>query len=709
VNPLARLFQPFLDQRDRWFLWLPAFMAAGIGFYFALPFEPPPRLMVVTPMLALVTIGLWERYGLRPLLAALLTLALGFNAAQLETKMASTPMLNEKLPPTSMTGLLYRAEAMPKGSRLTIKHPWVRGIPKDERLRFIRVKVRTPFTELPETGARVNMWGPLWPPSDPVAPGGYNFRRNSFFKQLGSSGMSYGELRVRETKYPPRFFWDGFNLMFERARRALSLMAYKRLPPAQAPMTAALLSGSQSSIDRDVMHAMRLSGLSHLLSISGVHVSMIALLIYVPLRAILALFPFIALRWPIKKIAAISSIVGTSLYTILVGADAPTVRSALMTSIVMFAIIVDRKAMSLRLVALAALLIMLLDPSAAIGPSFQMSFAAVMAMVAAYEKRIDAALKQGLVFDLPVWVKGLWRHGRDIILTSLVATAATTPFTLYHFQVFSFYGVIANMIAIPLTTLWVMPCLLLTYIFAPLGLAGWFIDGAGWGVQAIIWIAEKVAAWPYAQFFAPPMPLWAFLFFVGGGLWLCLWRGRWRFWGAVPLVLAFIYPLTVTLPSVFIAPEGGVWAVRLADGHMAVFGKRKENFTTSQWRQRLLNPEMLYFTKRRLPALGEELSCKDSVCLFADKSFTARFVLKEASPERTEQACKEDGATALIAPFAVLLGCKAPIVIDKSALEKHGAHTITLTDQGPKIETVRAKRGERPWSVGWKMGEDNFR
>lgn len=704
MNPLPRLFQPFLDQRDRWFLWLPVFMVFGIGLYFILPTEPPSLFLAATPVWALIGLALRRFYALRPLLIGLLTLALGFNAAQLETRLTATTMLEEPLQPTSVTGLLYEAEALPSGSRLTIKKPWIKGLDNPKLLRFVRVKVRTPFTELPAPGARVNVWGPLWPPSDSVAPNDYDFRRNAFFKQLGASGLSYGELREREAKYPPRFFWDGFNLMFERARRALSLMVLDRLPPEQAPMTAALLSGSQAGIDRAVMDAMRASGLSHLLSISGIHVSMIALLIYLPLRFLLALSPFLALRLPIKKIAAVSAMIGTTFYTLLVGTDAPTVRSAIMTGLVMFAIVVDRKAMSLRLVALAALLIMLMTPSAAIGPSFQMSFAAVMAMVAAYEKRIDAALREGVSFDLPSWLRGTGRHCKDIVVTSLLATAATTPFTLFHFQVFSIYGVVANMIAIPLTSLWIMPCLLLTYIMAPFDASGWFIDGAGLGVQAIIGLAEKVAAWPFSQLYLPPMPVWAFLLFVSGGFWLCLWRDRVRWLGVLPLFLACLYPLTVTLPSVFVAPEGDVWAVRLADDRLATFGKRDENFTIHQWRQRTLNPEVISFTKRKLPDLGQELSCDETACVFQKNLFKATFILKDAPQEKIAPLCaKETGA--LVAPHIALSGCKASILIDQAALKERGAHVITLIDQRPVVETAREARGLRPWSVGWRKEE----
>ncbi len=716
MNP----FQSLLDERERWFLWTPVFMVCGIIVYFALPFEPPFSVCLAAPFFLTGFLLLRHNAILSPVLACLLAFSLGFNAAQFETAQIKKPLLDTKLEPTSITGTLIRAEALPEGSRLTLKSPSIKNVPKEDRPRLLRVKVRTPFTDLPEVGSRVNLWGPLWPPADPALPDGYDFRRQAFFKQIGATGLSYVELRERESLYPLRFFWDGFYLMFEKARRALILMTFDRLSsPEQIKekaMTAALLSGSQTAIDQDSMQAMRASGLSHLLSISGVHVSMMALLVYVPLRFLLALFPWIALRFSIKKGAASAAIIATSLYTLLVGADAPTVRSALMTALIMLAVIMDRKALSLRLVALAAIAIMLITPSAAMGASFQMSFAAVLAMVAVYEKQLDVLLKDGWSLtekkNVPTphhRLAPLWRHLKDIVLTSLIATAATTPFTLFHFQSFNFYGVIANIIAIPLTTLWVMPFLLLTYITAPFGASGWFIDAAGWGVKGIIVLAEQVASWPLAQIYLPPMPPWALFSFLAGGLWLCLWRKRWRYAGLLPIAAVFFYPLTVTQPDVFIAADAPVWAVRLSDGTMAAFGKREENFTIAQWRQHGGNPDIAYFSAKHLPEFDKDLFCDETHCLYEKGNLSIMFLMPPPKGQETTSATPPACPTTTVTvAFVPMPPCPQTIMIDQAALAKGGAHTLTFEKNDTvRIDTVRTKGHLRPWSVGWNPAEKN--
>jgi competence protein ComEC len=280
--------------------------------------------------------------------------------------------------------------------------------------------------------------------------------------------------------------------MFERARLTLAQHVYARLSGDVAAMTATRLNGEQTSISKPVIEAMRIAGLAHLLSTSGFHVTIMGLLVYFPLRALLALIPWIALRYPIKKWAAIGAILSATAYSFLVGSQAATLRSMLMTGIAMLAIIVDRRSAPMRLVILSAALVMLLVPDAMPGPSFQMSFAAVFCLIA-FNERAFAFAAGDFENLMPQWMHSFGRHMWLIARTSLIATAATTPFAIYHFQAFSFYGFVANMLAIPLTSFWVMPCILMAYITAPLGLDGWFIDGAGGGIWITIKIAEMVA------------------------------------------------------------------------------------------------------------------------------------------------------------------------------------------------------------------------
>ena len=242
----------------------------------------------------------------------------------------------------------------------------------------------------------------------------------------------------------------------------------------------------------------------------------------------------------------------------------------MMTGIAMLAILLDRRAAPLRLVMLSAAIVMLIAPDAMLGPSFQMSFAAVFCLIAAHERRFEFlfAPDAAIVHAGPVrWIIG---HFGLIMMTSLIATAATTPFAIYHFQTFSFYGFIANMLAIPLTSFWVMPCILMAYLTAPFGLDGWFIDGAGAGIALTIKIALTVASWPFSIFYLPAMPAFVLVMIVLGGLWLCLWQKRWRYLGLIPILIGAFYPFYTPKPDIMIAPDASEWAARLDDGTLAV-------------------------------------------------------------------------------------------------------------------------------------------
>jgi competence protein ComEC len=372
-----------------------------------------------------------------------------------------------------------------------------------------------------------------------------------------------------------------------------------------------------------------------------------------------------------------------------------------MIGVVFFAMIIDRQALSLRLVALAAMIIMLFTPSAMMGASFQMSFAAVLAMIAAYETKIDRTLvKASPQTNSLSWLhRGLF-YLRDIILTSIIATAATTPFTIFHFQTFSFYGVLANIIGIPLTTLWIMPCLLLTYLTLPFGLADVFILGAGWGVNALIQLAHEVAQWPYAKISFPSMPQGVIASLIIGGLWLCLWKTKWRYFGFLPITLACFYPLIAVAPFAYISDDKPVWAVMLRDGRLAVYGKKTEDFTIGQWLQHSGASEAIYLNEKKMSFLPDELSCDADYCAFKPPSSKGKppviFLHTTASPKIVTKIC--NNRSLFVITFSPHQTCDDGWGIDAKQLQEKGAHSLTIKQDNIHIMTARKETKTRPWS-----------
>lgn len=700
VNPLRIAQNLFLQERDRWLLWTPVGLGAGIAVYFGLDFEPPLLALAATPVMAIALLFVRRWWNVWLIAAALFTFVLGFNAAQLETRMLAKPMLDRQMGPVGVTGRLMYTEVMPQGVRLTLKDLQINRLDQEHTPYKIRIKLNNKtLSDVPSTGSIINLWAQIGPFSDPVMPGANDFRWQAYFKQLGGLGWSYSSIKLVDPAPESKSWRDSFYLFFEQARLALAQHVYERLSGDVAAMTAARLNGEQSAISKPVIEAMRIAGLAHLLSTSGFHVTIMALLVYFPLRAFLALIPWVALRYPIKKWAAFGALLSAAGYTLLVGSQAATLRSMVMTGIAMLAIIVDRRSAPMRLVILSAALVMLIEPDAVLGPSFQMSFAAVFCLIAFNEQAFGWTTGDFQHFA-PNWLRSVGHHFWVIMRTSLIATAATTPFAVYHFQTFSFYGFIANMLAIPMTSFWVMPCILMAYITAPMGWDGWFIDSAGAGIDVTIRIAETVANWPYSIIYLPAMPPAVLVMIVLGGLWFCLWRKDWRYLGLLPVVVGAFYMFYTPQPDVMISSDGKEWAARLNDGRLVVSNLDHDAFAVEQWQQRIGNIPAIDVNE--LNPNDTQLRCDDGGCVYRRDNHILAFPTMDAA---LLEDCEQ--ADIVVASVAVKQ-CAATTVLDEPQFWFHGAHALYFYKDGIKIEHVRDRRGARPWSPGWKRADNRL-
>jgi competence protein ComEC len=455
-------------------------------------------------------------------------------------------------------------------------------------------------------------------------------------------------------------------------------------------IAVAFLTGERAGISDAANEAMRDSGLAHLLSISGIHISLVAILLLGALRFGLALIEPVALRWPIKKWAACAALAGVVVYTILVGASVPTVRSAVMTGTVLLAVIADRVAISMRLVAIAAAAILLVAPEALAGPSFQMSFAAVIALIAAYE-----ALRP----LLSRWHSGAGPAGRamlylgGIVLTTVVATVATTPFAIYHFQRFAPLAVAANLMAIPLTSLLIMPAVLLAYPAMLLGLDGWVLRLLGWANDAMLWVAYTVSSWPLAALTVPAMPAWGLAGFAAGGLVLCLGAGRARLLGllALPVMAAAI--LLAPVPHILVDTTGRLAAVQAPDGGLAFSTRRSERFIREIWLRSRAAAEDAAWPQQGEGA-GGRLACDPGGCLYRLGGIVVAFT-------RRGEGFDDDCAMAdlVITDLVAPRWCRPRFgVWDRFDLRHSGSIAIDLSGPEPAVSTTAQAVGDRPWA-----------
>jgi len=694
---LARALGWFADrllaERERWALWVPAGIGLGIAAYFAQPMEPAGWIGAVAAVACAAAAWVGRRWlGALAVALALLSVAVGFAAAQLRTALVEAPVLRKEIGPVAVTGRVVGVEALAQGSRIVLADLAVERLDAGKTPARVRLRLRDGLP-VPPAGATVRAKALLHPPPAPAEPYAYDFQRHAFFDRIGAVGTALTAPEVVQA--PPATGWRAFAVFLEGLRQTIAARVHAVLPEPAAAVTVALLNGQQTGIGEEVMADMRNSGLAHLLSISGLHITVVAMLVFGVVRALLALVEPVALRWPIKKIAAVAGLLAAVAYTMLVGAPVPTLRSVLMTGVVLLAIVVDRSALSVRLIAFAAVVALLVGPDELVGPSFQMSFGAVLALIAAYE-----VLNPHIVR----WHTGAGWLGRAALYlgglasTSVVATLATTPFSLFHFQQIAFYGVFANMVAVPLTSFWVMPWSLIVYLLMPLGWEGPAVTAMGWGVTGVIWTAKAVSDLPGATAIVPAMPLWGLVAVTGGGLWLCLWSGRWRLFGLAGVAAGLVSPVFAERPDVLVSGDGRLVAVRTADGGLSPSSANAAKLTARMWAHRDGRADADEPWPKAGRSVDGRLACDALGCVY-------RAGVRTVAVIRQAEALTEDcgGADVVISTTEGARRCRAPLVIDVWTLRRDGAHALYLGPgvgpDGVRVESVRAWRGSRPWTV----------
>ncbi len=675
------------DERERWVLWLPVGVGTGIGVYFALPAEPPPWPAGAVLLVSLAVLAAArQRPGLRLLMIAIAAVAAGFVAAQVRAVLVEAPMLERRIGPLTVEGRVVEVEPLGRGRRILLDDLRIAGMAAVETPR--RARIRLAYEPPLAPGSRIRVRAVLSPPPAPAVPGAFDFQRQSYFRGLGAVGFAMGraEALAPDDAGSPA-------LALAALRQRIGERITSGLAGTAGAMARALMTGERGALPEEVLAAMRDSGLAHLLAISGLHIGLVAGILFVGLRAVLALVPFIALRFPIKKWAAAAALPGAAAYALISGATVPTQRAFLMLGLVLLAVLLDRRGLSIRTVAWAALAILLAQPESLLGASFQLSFAAVIALIASYEEIASRRFRHD--GGGRGWAWKVWLYVGGVALSSFIAGAATTPFALYHFNRLAAFGLAANMAAVPLTALWVMPWAVVAFVLMPFGLEGLALSPMGWGVEAIIAVAREVAAWPGAITLLPSMPTAGLVAIALGGLWLCLWRGRWRFWGIVGIAGGLASGAWVSPPDVIIDDGGRLMAVRDGDGSLAVSSRRLGRFDAEVWLRRAGQEE----ASAVWPAAGMggdgPLACDILGCIHRANGHTVALV-------RHEGALAEDCRVAdvVVATVPVRRPCpSASVVIDRFDLWREGAHALWLDREGVRVESVNGVRGRRPWVV----------
>jgi len=544
-------------------------------------------------------------------------------------------------------------------------------------------------------GAAISMRARLVPPPGPALPGAYDFSRVAWFQGIGATGKALGPVTI-VTPAPAQ---NGVSSWLADARTRLTKHIQAQLAGSTGGIAAAFVTGDVGAIDQADNDAMRRSGLAHLLSISGLHVTaVIAATMLVTLR-LLALSQRLALRAPLVLISAGAGALAGIAYTLLSGAEVPTVRSCVAALLVLGGLALGREAMTLRLVATGALIVLLWRPEALVGPSFQLSFAAVTAIIAFHDHpRIRA------------WALGREEgRGRKILrgLVSLLATgllveAALAPIAAYHFHRAGIYGAFANIVAIPLSTFVIMPLEAAALLFDLVGLGGpwWWL--AGKSLDLLLWLARTVAAMPGAVAALPSMPTGAFLLMVAGGLWLALWRSPARLAGFVPLAIGAVWALVTPVPDLLITGDGRHLAVRTPDGALYLLRPRAGDYVRQQFGEGAGIDD---------PALDLDAlpgaRCNRDLCAAALGQWTLLATRSPYLVDTGELARACAAADIVVSERYLPAGCRPRwIKADAGLLAQTGGLAIGLDD--PFVRTVRGEDAH-PWVESHAATQQNTR
>ena len=687
----ARLGTVWAAERQRVFLWVPVLFGAGSGLYLTLPAEPVGWAAPVAAGLFAVAALVLRRHTLPALgLAAFALFAAGVAAADWRTDRVGAPVLAKSIGPVDVSGRVVWVGAGDGPQRYLLDRVSIEGLAREETPERVRLSVRS---AVPDGVAAPGSWlaalASLRPPPAPAEPGAWDFARQAWFQRIGGVGFVYG---APTPLAAPAGEGGGMLSLLSQVRHWVSARILEHTTPSAGPFAAALLTGDRSAIEKTKLQAMRDSGLAHLLAISGLHVGLVAGFIFFAARGLLATIEPVALRMPIKKWAAGCALLGAAAYLLLSGMSVPTQRAFVMVSVVLLAIMIDRARISMRLIAWAALLVLAIAPESMLGPSFQMSFAAATALIATYEAArrplARMAARGGLALRPLV-------YGAGVALTSLVAGIATGPFAVYHFNRIADYGLLANLGAVPITGFWIMPWGLVALVLMPFGLEWIALAPMGWGIDAVVWIARNVAAQPGAVTLVPAMPAAALLAIVVGGLWLCLWRSRWRFLGIAVIGGGMVMAGLDRRPDILVDGDAKVMAVRGADGELWISTRQRGRFVSDVWLRRDGQAEPLTWPRDGdgRPAAG--LRCDTLGCIQRRGDRTIAFV---RDPRAFAEDCRRASLVVSAVPAWDL--CAGPeTVVDRFDLWWGGGHAIWLGPDGVRVESVAESRGRRPWAA----------
>ncbi len=662
-----------IAQRGYLMPWAPVALGTGIGIYFLLPVEPDAWAWTAVGLAGLLALLAWRMapLALAPLALGLALVAGGAGLAGWRAASVAAPVLPFRYYGPIEGRILGIDRSASDALRLTLDQVVLEDLAPDRTPARVRVSLRGDQRWLvAEPGRVVMLTGHLAPPSGPAEPGDFDFRRSAWFDGLGAVGWTSNPVLTAE---PPQG-----GLWVHRLRTRLSEAVRALIPGDAGGLAAAVMTGDRSGLSQAANQSLRDSGLYHLVSISGTHMGLLVAFVFGLVRTVIALVPPLALRVPGKKVAAVVALPVAVFYLALAGRDVATERAFIMVASMLGAVLLDRRAVTLRSVGIAALVVLVLRPESLVNPGFQMSFAAVVALAATLGTPLAARM-------------GRWRWAAPalgLVMASLIAGLATAPYAGAHFNRFAAYGLLANLLAGPAMAILIMPGAAILALGASLGITQPALLIVELGCRWTLLFSDLVAGMDGAAWGVVTPPAATLPLLTCGGLLLVLWQGRGRWLGVLPMAAALLLWTGAERPDLLIAPSGGVMAVLGEEGR-AVSRPTGDSFTVEGWlendgevatqEEAAGRPGLLLGERQARAEVGGT-----SVMLVRGK--TALGALEDCGGAQVLVTDQEDA------------GERPCLVLDATVLARTGSVAGWLGVEGLRLIAAEAVAGERPWT-----------
>jgi competence protein ComEC len=657
-------------QAGRLALWMPVWFSCGIGLYFALRFEPGVSLYALA---ACIVLGGGLHGFLRPASAApslaLALAATGFLDAGWSAHRIAAPVLGFRYH-GPVSGTVSVVDLSASGLvRITLRDAALSRVDPAKTPRQVRISLSSVPRVPPAPGQRLMLTATLSPPAGPVEPGGFDFSRHAWFLGLGAIG--YARAPPLEFAPPDRGLVARVAVIRHRAAEAIRI----RLPGDTGAVAAAILTGDRSAVQPNIVDSLRASNLAHLLAISGLHMGLLTGFVFAVLRYALASAPSLALRFPIKKWAAGGAFLAASAYLVLSGTNVATQRAWVMVAVMLLAVILDRRAVTLRAVAVAAMIVLALRPVSLVEPGFQMSFAATTALVATF-----GILRDRRWFILPTTpARRVAGWAVALVLSSLVAGLATAPVAAFHFNRLAVYGLWANLASVPVMGLVVMPAALTAILAETVSAGGPFWMIAGTGLDWILNVAATVAAWEGAVLHVRRPETMVLALIASGGVFLAILRGGLRMAGLIPLIVGFTVWSGADRPDLLISADGRLVGLMTERGRWLSKDKAA-GFVAASW---LENDGDGADQAAAALRLGQGKAVLGGLPVLVDSRPSAQL----GCPPRS-----------IVITAAVPVPSGPCIAIGRAELERNGSHALSIRKDGIHVTSAREVIGARLWS-----------